>query len=432
MFHVKQLCGTVPRRFTWNVPRAESDRTCGRFRTTGYIVQAVNLDAQLRTELEQLRGQDRLRDTRPLAGPGRVHTTTPEGGALLSFCTNDYLGLAGHPALARAAAQATDTFGFGAGASRLVSGETPPHVALEAALAGFLNRPAALVFPTGYQTNLGVLTALAGPTDLVVSDIANHASIVDGCRLSRARIVIYPHCDATEARAALATPGPFRRRLLVSESIFSMDGDRAPLPALAAAAASHDAVFILDEAHALGVVGQRGCGLAAELGVFPDITIGTLGKAFGGFGGFVAGTSSLRALLINRARQFIFTTAAPPALAAAASTALELAASPFGTHLRERARELATHLRHGLARLGIQAPGQDLIIPLILGSEARALAAARALLDQGILVPAIRPPTVAPGASRLRVTISAAHTLADVDRLIDAVAGIPSLMRATP
>jgi 8-amino-7-oxononanoate synthase len=303
-----------------------------------------------------------------------------------------------------------------------VTGDLPSHRALEAALAGFLGRPSALLFPTGFQTNLGVLGALATRGDLIVSDALNHASIIDGCRLSRARVAIYPHGDARAARLLLRAGGSFRRRILVTESLFSMDGDQAPLRPLAEVAEETNAVLIVDEAHALGSLGPEGRGLCAASGVDPDVLIGTLGKAFGAAGGFAAGGRALRDLLVNRARAFIYTTGLPPPAAAAALAAVRLVAGPEGT---VRRRLLDSHRRHlgerlrGAGLISHDPPGP--ILPVILGSEARALAVSRSLLDRGILVPAIRPPTVPPRSSRLRITLSAAHTESDLEQLASAV-----------
>lgn len=376
-----------------------------------------SLAEALAQELRELATADRLRACPPVAGPDR---TTPalDGRPLLSFCSNDYLGLANHPALTEAALTASRHSGFGAGSARLVSGDLPEHRQLEEALAAFLGAPATLLFPTGYQANIGVLTALAGREDLIISDAANHASLIDGCRLSRAEIAVYPHRDAAAARALLSAAGRrHRRRLLVTESLFSMDGDQAPLPELARAARDHDAALVVDEAHALGVLGPEGTGLCRAGQVVPDVLIGTLGKAFASHGGFVAGTADLRAVLVNRARTFIFTTASPAPVAAAALAALDLVRGPEGHSRRllllERSQQLA-------GALSLPAPA-GAILPVVLGSERAALAASAALRDRGIFVQAIRPPTVPPGTSRLRVTLSAAHTPAQVELLAAAL-----------
>ncbi|MEA2700048.1 MAG: 8-amino-7-oxononanoate synthase [Myxococcales bacterium] len=375
----------------------------------------------LTAELANLENAQRLRTNPALAGDDRIHFTR-DGGPLLAFASNDYLGLASHPALAQAATLSSQD-GFGAGAARLISGDLPPHRHLEQAIASFLALPDCLLFSTGYQANLAVLTALAGPDDLVVSDRANHASIIDGCRLSRAQVKIYPHGDPAAARDALQSPGSFRRRLLVTESLFSMDGDLAPLRDLSTAAAQSGAVLVVDEAHALGVLGPGGRGVCPAQGVVPDVTIGTLGKAFGAFGGFVAGQAPLRQFLLNRARTFIFTTALPPPVAAAASAGVALAGGPEGERRRQRLninRALLQERLHSTRLL----PAGDMpgpIFPILLGADARALTVARALAQQGILAPAIRPPTVPEGAARLRITLSADHTAAEIHRLADAL-----------
>jgi 8-amino-7-oxononanoate synthase len=344
------------------------------------------------------------------------------GIPLVSFASNDYLGLASHPSLATAAADAAASQGFGGGAARLVSGDLPAHRDLEMTLARYLEAAAVLLFSTGYQANVGVLTALAGPEDLIVSDAANHASLIDGCRLSRATVRVYPHLDTNAARAALAHPGSYRRRLLVTESLFSMDGDAAPLVELATAVRQHGGILIVDEAHALGVLGPGGRGLCAEAGVVPDVLIGTLGKAFGSFGGFVAGGVSLRAFLVNRARTFIYTTALPPPVAAASMAAARLLAGPEGDERRALFHSNARLLAEALSPLGRPTPPpRGGIFPIIVGSDERALAVSRGLAEHGFFVPAIRPPTVPEGAARLRITISSDHQPVQIQALAQAL-----------
>lgn len=380
----------------------------------------MTLDDDLSDQLKRLDAQGRLRTTRALGGSDRTRPTE-QGRPLLAFCSNDYLGLANHPALAAAAAAAARAHGFGSAASRLVTGESPLHTTLEQSIARFVGKPAALLFPTGYQANLGVLTALASSTDLIVSDAANHASIIDGCRLSRATVVIYRHADASDARRALGTAGTFRRRVLVTESIFSMDGDRAPLADLAFAAEAAGAILVVDEAHALGIAGPRGRGLCAEAGVEPAVLVATLGKALGTAGGFAASSETVRSFLVNHARTFIFTTAAPHPIVGATLAALRIIDSAIGDDLRTLAAERAFALRTQLLERGFAIPGRDLILPLTLGTDLRASRVAARLLDAGLVVPAIRPPTVPEGTARLRITLSAAHTPAEVVRLADAL-----------
>jgi 8-amino-7-oxononanoate synthase len=375
--------------------------------------------ALLQADLDALAAADRLRAPHELAGSSRQRPVGPRG-ALLSFSSNDYLGLAAHPQVVAAAADTAAREGFGAGAARLVSGDLPAHRHLERDLATFTGRPAALLFPTGYQANLGVVTALAGPDDLIASDAANHASLIDGCRLSRATVAIYPHADPVAAAGALSTPGTFRRRLLLTESLFSMDGDAAPLAALAEVAAARDAILVVDEAHAFGTTGPGGRGLSAAAGIHPDVLVGTLGKALGSAGGFVAGGSELRAFLVNRARSFIFATAPPPPVAAAAGAALAIAASPDGDRRREALRANRSRLIELLGPAGLPLTAASFaspILPIVLGADARALTAATRLREAGLFVPAIRPPTVPEGTARLRVTFSSEHTPAEVEIL---------------
>ncbi len=382
-----------------------------------------SLAQQISLDLQKLRSRSRLRSCPDLAGSSRVHVNLA-GRAFVSFCSNDYLGLACDPRLRSAAADAASASGFGAGASRLVSGNLPEHVALEAALAAFLSLPAALLFPTGYQANLGVLTALAGPDDLIVVDHAVHASILDGCRLSRAKLAVYPHLDADTADHHLNRLGPARRRrFLVTESLFSMDGDIAPLAALASIAKAHNAALFVDEAHAFGCLGPSGRGLCAQQGVEPDVLVGTLGKAIGASGAFVAGTIDLRDYLLNHARSFIFTTAPPVPVAAAAHAALRILSSSEGDHLRHRLRYLILQLR---SSIGLPVdPHAAPIVPIIVGADQPTLDASLHLQNRGLFVQAIRPPTVPEGTSRLRLTISAHHTDQDVAELAQALADLP-------
>jgi 8-amino-7-oxononanoate synthase len=391
-----------------------------------HVKQPDRFLASLADELAGLAAENRLRAPHGIQGYSRTRPQVgPVPQALVSFCSNDYLGLASHPALAAAAAEAAVRDGFGASASRLVSGDFPAHRRLEAALADFLSVSAVLLFPTGYQANLGVLTALAGPNDLIVSDALNHASLIDGCRLSRARVAVFPHGDAGAARRLLTDGAPVRRRLLVTESLFSMDGDAAPLADLAAVADETGAVLVVDEAHALGVLGPGGRGLCAEAGIVPPVLIGTLGKAFGSAGGFAAGDPLVRDILLNRARTFIFTTAAPPPVAAAAEAALSLIRGPEGDRRRDALTRHRLDLASRLAALGfLTVPPPGPIFPVVLGTEARALAAADALRSRGYYVTAIRPPTVPVGSARLRVTLSTEHTSDEIAGLANALGEI--------
>jgi len=403
-------------------------------RTLSFHIPPVlpSLSQQIALDLQALKSASRLRACPPLAGSSRVHVVL-DGRPLISFCSNDYLGLACDPRLQAAAADAAANSGFGAGASRLVTGNLPEHTALEDALASFLSLPAALLFPTGYQANLGVITALAGPDDLIVADRAVHASILDGCRLSRAKLAVYPHLDADAAEGHLRRLGSTRRRrFLVTESLFSMDGDIAPLDALASIASAHDAAFIVDEAHAFGTIGPNGHGLCAHFGVQPDVLIGTLGKAIGASGAFAAGTTDLRSLLLNRARSFVYTTGLPVPVAAAAYAALRILDSPEGDALRQRLFHHANQLR-SLLSLPAPPPSSP-ILPVIIGPDELTIDASLQLLNKGFLVQPIRPPTVREGTSRLRITLSSHHTEQEVDALARAVASLPtnSLIHTSP
>ena len=351
--------------------------------------------------LQRAREQDLLRD-RP----------TPPDGRALSFCSNDYLSLA----LDRAPAEAS-----GAGASRLVSGDRPIHAKLEEAAAALVGQAAALVFTSGYAANVGLLSALAGPGDLVVSDALNHASIIDGARLSRARVAVVPHLDLGAVEATLRARTE-RHAFVVTESYFSMDADSPDLAALRNLCDAHDAALLVDEAHALGVLGPDGAGLCAEAGVSADVLVGTFGKAFGAGGAFVSGCPALITWLWNRARSFVFSTGLSPVVAAAALRGLDRARSEPARRLRVRAAAAA--LRDGLGRLGIQPWGAGHIVPWVLGLTARALHVATALTDRGLQVRAIRPPSVPDGAARIRLTVTAAHAAADIERALGDIAAV--------
>ncbi|MCC6750501.1 MAG: 8-amino-7-oxononanoate synthase [Deltaproteobacteria bacterium] len=373
----------------------------------------VPIEAALAEELHRLEERG-LR--RSLAGPLPAET--------INFSSNDYLGLATHPALSDAACHALRTT-TGAGSARLIGGDLAEHRALEDRVAEYKNTERALLFSTGYQANLGVLTALLSPGDAVYSDALNHASLIDGCRLSRAAIHVFPHADPDALGRLLAEGSRYRRRLVVTDSVFGMDGDRAPLAALARLARHHDAILVVDEAHATGVCGPHGSGAVAEAGIAPDVQIATFGKALGCFGAAALGSRVLIDYLTNRARSFVFTTALPPAICAAARAALDVAASAEGDRLRERVQRNLALLHAGLARLGRDGVPTGLpIVPLHLGSPEAALAASAALLERGFFVQAIRPPTVPPGTSRLRISLSARHEPEQLQRLLSALAEV--------
>lgn len=353
-------------------------------------------------------------------GDGGIRLRDAQGHALISFASNDYLGLAGHPAL-RAAAQAEMArSGVGAGAAPLLGGERPVHAALAAALAQWLEVEAVLLFGSGYLANLGIFAALVGRSDGVFADRLNHASLVDGVRLAGARLQRYRHSDMTHLETLLQRHSG-GQRWIVSDGVFSMDGDIAPLADLVRLAERYDATIILDEAHAFGVIGAGGRGSAAHWQQDParvGVRMGTLGKAFGVYGAFVAGSQTLIDLLRHRARSFVYHTAFPPLLAAAALAALALVQGEEWR--RERLHSHVRHLR-GATTPGSWMPSDTPIQPLLVGEAGHSLALSRALREQGLYVPAVRPPTVPMGAARLRITLSAAHAPEDVDRLRSAL-----------
>jgi 8-amino-7-oxononanoate synthase len=363
-----------------------------------------------------LRKQENLyRQRGVLDGPQGVEICI-DGQDCLSFCSNDYLGLANHPQVVAAFHRGLDEYGAGSGAAHLVSGHSRAHHQLEEELAAFTGRPRTLLFSTGYMANLGVMAALLGRSDRVFEDRANHASLLDGARLSAARLIRYRHADAKDlaARMASAPPGEY---MVATDGVFSMDGDIAPLQDLARLCAQQQAWFMVDDAHGFGVLGRDGRGSvdAAGLGVEDvPILVGTLGKAFGTFGAFVAGSEELVETLIQQARSWIYTTASPPALACATRAALQLVCGEGWR--RERLVALIRRFRAG---------AQQLDLPLLESYTAgKALQMSAALREQRILVTAIRPPTVPEGTARLRITFSALHTDEQVDRLLDVLGNI--------
>ena len=361
----------------------------------------------------------------------RTRRLMPRAG-LINFCSNDYLGLANHPEVVRAFVEAAEKYGVGSGASHLVTGHGVEHHALEEDLAAFTGREKALVFSTGYMANLGVIGALADQNTALVADKLNHASLVDGCRASGGQLRRYRHGDAGHVSELLtALDSKTKSRLVITDGVFSMDGDVAPLRELAQSAKDAGAWLIVDDAHGLGVLGARGGGSCEHFGLNSEdvpVLVGTFGKAFGTFGAFVAGDADLIEFLLQKARTYIYTTALPPAVAAATRAALRV--SQRETWRREKALALATRFSTALPGIGIAAhdtnprkplPGTT-IVPVILGEAARALAVSKALEDKGFLVSAIRAPTVPAGTARLRVTFSAAHEEAQVDGLLAALA----------
>ncbi len=343
-----------------------------------------------------------------------------EGREYLSFCSNDYLGLANHPDVVAAFHRGLDAYGAGSGAAHLVTGHTRAHHELEEDLAGFVRRPRALLFSTGYMANLGAIAALLGRGDRVFQDYTNHASLLDGARLSGARLVRYRHADAGDLEQRLST-APDSEYLVATDGVFSMDGDIAPLRQLAEVAQRHAAWLMVDDAHGLGVTGPQGRGSVVAAGLDSTqvpVLMGTLGKAFGTFGAFVAGSEELIETLIQQARTWIYTTATPAAVAVATRAALRRVVGDEWR--RVHLRGLVDRFRAGAAQLGLAlCDSRTPIQPLIVGRAGAALRLSDALREQGILITAIRPPTVAEGTARLRITFSAAHTEAQVDRLLE-------------
>ena len=367
-----------------------------------------------------------MRRTRRIVESAQSARLTVEGREYLAFCSNDYLGLANHPRLVDAAKQALDEYGVGAGASHLISGHTSLHSQLESELAAFVGLPRALFFSSGYMANLAVLTSFANRDSEIFSDRLNHASLNDAAVLSRARLRRYRHFDLAHLESLLRESRA-QNKLIVSDTVFSMDGDIAPLPELMKLAGSYDAWLYVDDAHGFGVLGEQGRGalhLPPSLAPGPSlIYMATLGKAAGVSGAFVAGAAEVIETLIQRARPYIYTTATPPVLAAALRTSVAL----IQTEGEARRAQLNAHiarLQSGYAgKAGQLWPSKTPIQPLVLGSPRAAMDAAAKLREQGIWVPAIRPPTVPEGQSRLRISLSAAHTPDDIDTLLEALNG---------
>lgn len=371
---------------------------------------------ELAGELETLKAQGLYRFCRRVEETrgGRIRL---EGRWHVHLASNNYLGLSVHPRVVAAANEATERFGTGAGSARLIGGTLSLHEALEEELAAFKQAEACLVFPTGYMANLGTVTALVGPGDLVIGDELNHASLVDACRLSRAIFRIFPHRDLQRLSEALEKRGSrYRRALIVTEGLFSMDGDQSPLAEMAQIARRFEAWLLVDDAHGTGVLGEGGRGSLAQSGVSPEgiLQMGTLSKALGSLGGFLAGPREVIEILRNRARSFIYTTALPASCVAAAREALRvLQEEPVW---RERLWENIRFWTEGLRRLGVRVLSQGSpIVPVWVGSNEGAMAAAQALLEAGVFAPGIRPPTVPTGSARVRTSVTAMHSREDLE-----------------
>lgn len=384
----------------------------------------MSLHSQLQQELSARKAVNRYRSRRTALSPSGVRMRVEgESRELIAFCSNDYLGLAQHPKVVEAFTSAAQQYGVGSGASHLVNGHSLEHHLLEDELAEFTGRSRALLFSTGYMANIGVINGLLGRSDGVFEDKLNHASLLDGGLLSGAKFHRFRHNDVSHLNEQL-TKSSARRKLVVVDGIFSMDGDAADLPALASCAKKHDAWLMVDDAHGFGCIGQNGKGLVNECGLDEDdvpILMGTLGKAFGTFGAFVAGSETLVEALIQSARSYVYTTALPPAVAAATRASLRLLQAEQWR--REKLQGLIKQFRQGCQALNLELmPSLSPIQPILLGSDDKAMAVSAKMAELGFWITAIRPPTVPEGTSRLRVTFSAEHSEEDVAQLLAALA----------
>jgi glycine C-acetyltransferase len=371
------------------------------------------------SELKELKSQGLYRRLLRIE-PSQGARVVVDGKEVLLLCSNNYLGLADHPVLKEASIKAVEKYGVGTGASRLVSGTMALHEQLEEQIATFKGTERALLFNSGYAANTGVIPALAQKGDIIFSDKLNHASIVDGCLLSRAQLVRYPHNDMAFLRRRLEESRGEGRRIIIADGVFSMDGDLAKLAELVALKKEFGALLMVDDAHGTGVLGVTGRGTAEYFGLSSeiDIAMGTMGKALGGFGAFIASTNEIIDYLVNRARSFIFSTSLPPAVLAAASAAITVVNSPEGAELRQRLAENSAYLRTSLGTAGFDTLGSETqIVPVFVGDARKTMEFSRALLDEGIFVQGIRPPTVPVGSSRLRCTLMATHCLADLQQV---------------
>jgi predicted pyridoxal phosphate-dependent acyltransferase len=372
----------------------------------------------LNQELDSLRANDLFRQLRRLNGPQTARTII-DGKSMLLLASNSYLGLTTHPKLKAAAIEAIERFGTGSGGSRLTTGNYALHEELEAKIAEFKETEAAIVFNTGYMANLGVITALVGSEDVVFSDEYNHASIIDGCRLARTQVWVYRHNDMEHLAQLLADNSQARRKLVVVDGVFSMDGDIVTLDKIVDLGERYDAIVMVDDAHATGVLGKNGAGTTQHYGLKGRVHIqmGTLSKALASEGGYVAGSRTLIDYLRNKSRSFIFSTALPPADMAVATAAIDIVVAQ--PEIRKQLWENVQYLRDGLANLGFPLmPGETPILPILIGDAGQTVRMAEKLAENGVFAPGIRPPTVPAGSSRIRVTVMATHTRVDLDEAI--------------
>ena len=378
-------------------------------------------------ELIKIKDSGLYRNLRAVENAQDTHIEI-EGKTYLSFCSNNYLGLANHPSVIEAVKGAVDVYGWGAGASRLVSGNMTLHETLEKEISKFKIKDASIVFPTGYMANLGVITSLVSNGDLVICDRLNHASIIDGCRLSGADFRVYAHCNMEKLENILKKSTMYNRKLIVTDSVFSMDGDLAPLPDIVKIAAKYNAMLMVDEAHGTGVFGQNGRGVAEHFNLCKevDIVMGTLSKAIGSLGGYVSGDIDLISYLRNKARSFMYTTALPPAVCAASIAGIKLIQED--PSLRESLWHNVSFIRDKLKSLKINTLSfESQIIPVLIGDALTADNISKLLYEKGILIPAIRPPTVPANSSRLRMTVMSTHTEGDLERLLQVLSEVLSL-----
>ena len=379
------------------------------------------MDATLQARLN-LRREEHLYRTRLNVASGCSSTLSVEGRSLINFCSNDYLGLAGHPDIGLALKQAADVYGTGSGASHLVSGHSVVHHKLEEQLAEYTGRPRALLFSTGYMANIGAINALIGRRDLVLQDQLNHASLLDGGRLSQADFQRYKHVDMASLEQRLEQSSA-ERKLIVTDGVFSMDGNLAPLREISRLAEKHSAWLMVDDAHGVGVLGQQGGGLVEELNMTVEqvpVLVGTLGKSFGTFGAFVAGSEALIETLIQFSRSYIYTTALPPAIAAATLASLKIVREE--SWRRDKLVQIVARFRRGAQQIGLQlAESNTPIQPVLINNDEKVMQVGQQLRAAGFLVGAIRPPTVPVGTGRLRITFSADHSEEQVDQLVAAL-----------
>ena len=372
-------------------------------------------DAFFRDEIRDLKKEGLYRELRTIQGE-QDSSVVMDGKRVLMLSSNNYLGLANHPGLKKASIDAALCYGTGSGASRLISGNMGIHRTLEKELALFKGTDRALLFSSGYHANLGVISALAGEGDLILSDELNHASIIDGCRLSRAEVRVYKHANINSLKGVLKRSSIFKKKLIITDSVFSMDGDIAPLPDIVDLAEKYSALVMVDDAHGTGVLGEKGKGAIEHFGLSGrvEIQMGTLGKALGSFGAYIAGSEDLIDYLVNKARSLLYTTALPPSVCGAALAALKILGER--PDLISQLRNNTTYFRKGMRDLGHLIPeGETPIIPLVLGDPSVTMEMTQSLWDEGVYVQGIRPPTVPDGTSRLRITLMATHTKEQLD-----------------